>query len=101
MKPIEVNKINENYIKENIYTYNKTSKNPKFKIGELVRISLKTRKIFDKPSGNIKWSEELFKIYSINRSNVITYKIKDLNDEIIDGIFYERELQKTKNSSGV
>ena len=101
MKPIQVNKTNEKYIKENIYTYNKTSKNPKFKIGDLVRISLKTRKIFDKASGNIKWSEELFKIHSINRSNVITYRIKDLNDEIIKGIFYEKELQKTKNTSEV
>ena len=99
MKPIEVNKSNEKYIKENIYTYNTISKNPKFKIGDLVRISLKRRPIFDKPSGNIKWSEELFKIDSINRSNVITYKIKDLNNEIIDGIFYEKELQKSKNTS--
>ena len=101
MAPIEVNKSNEKHIKENINTYNKTSKNPKFKINDLVRISLKRRHIFDKPSSNIKWSEELFKIHSINRSNVITYKIKDLNDEIIDGIFYEKELQKTKNTSEV
>ena len=101
MKPIEENKNNEKYIKENIYTYNKTTKNPKFKIGDLVRISLKRRPIFDKPSSNIKWSEELFEIYSINKSNVITYKIKDMDDEIIEGIFYERELQKTKNSSQV
>ena len=101
MKPIEVNKSNEKYIKENIYAYNKTSKNPKFKINDLVRISLKRRDLFDKPSGNIKWSEELFKIHSINKSNVITYKIKDLNDEIIKGIFYGKELQKTKNISGV
>ena len=101
IKPIEVNKNNEKYIKENIYTYNKTSKNPKFKLGDLVRISLKRRDIFDKPSSNIKWSEELFKIYSINRSNVITYKIKDLNDNIIDGIFYQQELQKTKNTSEI
>ena len=101
MKPIQVNKNNEKYIKENIYTYDKISKNPKFKINDLVRISLKTRKIFDKPSANIKWSEELFKIHSINRSNVITYKIKDLNNEIIEGIFYEKELQKTKNTSEV
>ena len=72
MKPIDVNKNNEKYIKENIYTYNKTSKNPKFKIGDLVRISLKRRNLFDKPSGNIKWTEELFKIHSINKSNVIT-----------------------------
>ena len=101
MKPNQVNKNNEKYIKENIYSYNKTSKIPKFKINDLVRISLKRRPIFDKPSGNIKWSEELFKIHSINKSNVITYKIKDLNDEIIEGIFYERELQKTKNNSEV
>ena len=101
MKPIQVNKNNEKYIKENIYTYNKTSKNPKFKINDLVRISLKRRDLFDKPSANIKWSEELFKIHSINKSNVITYKIKDLNGEIIKGIFYEKELQKSKNISEV
>ena len=101
MKPIEVNKLNEKYIKENIYTYNKTSKISKFKINDLVRVSLKRRPIFDKPSGNIKWSEELFKIYSINKSNVITYKIKDLNNNIIEGIFYEKELQKSKNTSEV
>ena len=101
MKPNQVNKNNEKYIKENIYTYNKTSKNPKFKINDLVRISLKRRDLFDKPSGNIKWSEELFKIHSINKSNVIIYKIKDLNDEIIKGQFYEKELQKTKNNSEV
>ena len=101
MKPIEVDKNNEKYIKEIIYTYDKTDKIPKFKINDLIRISLKRRDIFDKPSGNIKWSEELFKIHSINKSNVITYKIKDLNDNIIEGIFYEKELQKTKNTSEV
>ena len=101
MTPIQVNKNNEKYIKENIYTYDKTIKIPRLKIGDLVRISLKRRPIFDKSSSNIKWTEELFKMYSINRSNVITYRIKDLNDEIIKGIFYERELQKTKNASQV
>ena len=72
----------------------------KFKINYLVCISLKRRELFDKPSGNIKWSEELFKIHSIHKSNVITYQLKDMNDEIIKGIFYEKELQKTKNTSG-
>ena len=95
MKPIDVNKINEKNIKT-IYTYDKTNK---FKINDLVRISLKRRELFDKPSGNIKWSEELFKIYEINKSNVITYKIKDLNDQIIKSIFYEKELQKPRNTS--
>ena len=101
MKPIEVDKNNEKNIKENIYTYDKTTKILRFKIGDLVRISLKRRNVFDKASSNIKWTEEQFKIHSINRSNVITYKIKDLNDEIIKGIFYKRELHKTKNISEV
>ena len=54
MKPIEINKNNEKYIKENTYTYNKAAKFPKFKINDLVRISLKRRDIFDKRSTNIK-----------------------------------------------
>ena len=100
MKPIEVNKSNERHIKQISYTYDKTNKIPKYKINDLVRISLKRRDIFDKPTGNIKWSEELFKIYDINISDVIMYKLKDMNDEIIEGSFYEKELQKTNNTSG-
>ena len=100
MKPIDVNKSNEKYIKNNFYTYNKANKISKFKVNDLVRISLKRRELFDKPTSNIKWSEELFKIHSIHKSNIIAYKIKDLNDEIIKGIFYEKELQKTKNTTG-
>ena len=33
-------------------------------------------------------------------SDVIMYKLKDMNDEIIEGSFYEKELQKTKNTTG-
>ena len=93
-------KLNERYIKQISYTYNKTNKIPKYNINNLVRISLKRRDIFDKPTGNIKWSEELFKIYDINISDVIMYKLKDMNDEIIEGSFYEKELQKFKNTTG-
>ena len=76
------------------------NKKPKFKVNDLVRISLKRRALFDKPSGNIKWSEQLYKIHKINKSNVITYQLKDMNDEIIKGQFYEKELQLTKNIIG-
>ena len=99
MKPIDINKSNEKHIKDTVYNYNITYKILKFKINDLVRISLKRRGLFDKPSGDIKWSEELFKIHSVSKSNVITYQLKDMNDEIIKGIFYEKELQKTKNTS--
>ena len=92
VKPINVNKTNEKYTKKNFYTYDVTNKKPKFKINDIVRISLKRRELFDKSSANIKWSEELFKIYKINKSNVITYQLKDMNNEIIKGQFYEKEL---------
>ena len=65
-----------------------------------MRISLRRRQLFDKPTGNIKWSEELFKIHSINKFNVITYELKDMNNEVIQGVFYEKELQKSKNVTG-
>ena len=100
MKPTDVNKSNEKYIRDTIYNYKITYKIPKFKINDLVRISLKRRELFDKPTGNIRWSEELFKIYKINKSNVITYRLKDMNNENIDGIFYEKEIQKSKNVTG-
>ena len=96
MKPVDVNESNEKHIKNTIYKYDITNKIPKFKINDIVRISLKRRELFDKLSSNIKWSEELFKIHSIDKSNVISYKIKDMNNEIIQGIFYEKELQLSK-----
>ena len=100
MKPKNVNKLNEKHIKNTVYNYDITNKKPKFKVNDLVRISLKRRTLFDKPTGNIKWSEQLYKIYKINKSNVITYQLKDMNDEIIKGQFYEKELQLTKNTTG-
>ena len=100
MKPKNVNRLNEKHIKNTVYNYDITNKKPKFKINDLVRISLKRRTLFDKPTGNIKWSEQLYKIYKINKSNVITYQLKDMNDEIIKGQFYEKELQLTKNIIG-
>ena len=74
-KPIHVNKSKEKYIKMT-YTHDVTNKIPKFKINDLVRISLKRRELFDKPSGNIKWSGEVFKIPSIYKSNRVKKKTK-------------------------
>ena len=100
IKPKNVNKLNEKHIKNTVYNYDITNKKPKYEIDDLVRISLKRRTLFNKPSGNIKWSEQLFKIYIINKSNIITYQLKDMDDEIIRGQFYEKEIQLTKNTIG-
>ena len=44
------------------------------------------------------WSEEIFIINKIQYTNPITYKLKDLNDEDIQGSFYEPELLNAKQS---
>ena len=66
------------------------NKDPKFKVGDHVRIS-KYKNIFAK--GYMpNWPEEVFVI-----KNTVpwTYVINDLNGEEITGTFYEKELQKT------
>ena len=68
---------------------------PKFKIGDKVRISKYKRNVFDK-GYTPNWTEEVFTIDKIQYTNPITYKIKDLNDETIEGSFYELALLKAK-----
>ena len=40
------------------------------------------------------WTEEVFAVSKIQRTNPVTYKITDYNGEEIQGTFYEQELQK-------
>ena len=94
MTPIEGSKkINEKKIK-NIYNFEKTKKLGKFKIGDKVRLSLE-KNIFEK-GYETNWTQEIFVIYDIKYSNVPYYYLKDLNNEKLQGTFYEQELQKTK-----
>ena len=72
---------------------NQIKKNPKFKIGDHVRIS-KYKNIFAKVYAP-NWSEEVFVINKINNTVPWTYSISDLNGEEITGSFYEKELQGT------
>ena len=80
VKPIDVKDNTYINIDEEV-----NDKNPKFKVGDHVKIS-KYKNIFAKcyiPN----WSEEIFVIENL--------KICDLNGEQIIGTFYEKELQKT------
>ena len=68
-------------------------KDPKFKVGDHVRIS-KYKNIFAK--GYMpNWSEEVFIINKIKNTVPWTYIINDFDGEEIIGTFYEKELQKT------
>ena len=88
MKPVDV--------KDNTYIdFEKevNDKNPKFKVGDRVRIS-KYKNIFAK--GYMpNWSEQIFVIKKIKNTVPWTYVNNDLNGEEIISTFYEKELQKT------
>ena len=71
------------------------SSKPKFKVGDKVRISKYKRKVFDK-GYTPNWTEEIFLIDKIQSTNPVTYRLKDLNNEEIQGSFYEPELLKAK-----
>ena len=91
MKPVDV--------KDNTYIDFKkeiNDKNPKFKVGDHVRIS-KYKNIFAKGYAP-NWSEEIFVIKKVKNTVPWTYVINDLNGEEIIGTFYENELQKTKQN---
>ena len=88
MKPIDVK--NNTYINTDKET---NDKDPKFKVGDHVRIS-KNKNIFAK-GYNPNWSEEVFVIKKVKNTVPWTYVINDLNGEEIMGTFYGKELQKT------
>ena len=84
-----------NAISDSYAEYNKDSneKDPRFKVGDNVRIS-KYENIF--ATGYTQnWSEEAFFVSNIKNTVLWTYVISDLNGEPITGSFYEKELQKT------
>ena len=91
MKPVDV--------KDNTYIdFEKevNDKNPKFKVGDRVRIS-KCKNIFAK--GYMpNWSEKIFIVNKIKNTVPWTYVINDLNGEEIIGTFYENELQGTRQN---
>ena len=88
MKPIDVT--DDSYAEYN-EDFNK--KDPKFKVGDHVRIS-KHKNIFAKACAP-NWSKEVFIVRGIKNTVPCTYIVSDLNDEEITGSFYEKELQKT------
>ena len=88
MKPVDV--------KDNTYIDFKkevNDKDPKFKVGDHVRIS-KYKNIFAKGYMS-NWSEEFFVVSKIKNTVPGTYVINDLNGEEIIGTSNEKELQRT------
>ena len=88
MKPIDV--ISDSYAE---YNEDTNEKDPKFKVGDHVRIS-KYKNIFAK-GYNQNWSEEVLITTKIKDTVPWTYAICDLNGEPITGSFFGKQLKKT------
>ena len=75
------------------YSEETNKKDPKFKVGENIKIS-KYKNIFAKGYTPNR-SEEVFIINKIQNTVPWTYLVNDLNGEKTKSSFYEKELQKT------
>ena len=76
------------------YAFNFKKIKPKLKVGDYVRNADK-RNIFSKGYTS-NWNRELFKVNEVLNTQPPTYKIEDINGEIIEGKYYEQELLKSK-----
>ena len=96
MKPIDL-KSNTYIDSMELHSEKKVNdKDPKFRVGDHVRIS-KYKNIFaNEYTPNC--SEEIIVITKIKNTVPWTYVIHDLNGEEIIGTFYGKELQKTKSA---
>ena len=76
------------------YYVKSTKIEPKFKAGDYVRNAEK-RNFFSKGYTSI-WNRELFKLNEVLKTQPPTYKMEDINGEIIEGKNYEQELLKSE-----
>jgi hypothetical protein len=98
-RPVDVNP--ENILEVWRYVKQKRLKSEKKKkekkqdalcVNMFVRVSKRKNDVGDKmylPN----WSDEIFKIYKVIPHKIPVYKLKDLENEVIEGIFYAHELQ--------
>jgi hypothetical protein len=89
--PDKIKEINSktNFENERILSKQK----PKFNVNDKVRI-FKWKSLFEK-GYSAKWTNEVFVVDKILYTSPITYELKDLNNESIQGKFYSNELQKS------
>ena len=93
MKPKNVVKKIENHLRKTVYeNLNNETVIFKLKVDDTVRIS-KYKNIFAK-GYTPNWTEEVFIVTEIIPRIPAVYRIKDLNNETVEGVFYESELQK-------
>ncbi len=85
---------NNLYLKQYQKIANSDAVKPRFKIGNVVRIS-RVKDTFEKGFVD-NWSKETFKISTVLTTIPITYQIVEMDNTPIEGSYYEKELLKTE-----
>ena len=91
-KPVNFSRVYKSQFKKKALT-RKPLERPILNIGDKVRTTI-LKNIFDKGT-TPNWTEEIFEISKIVPGRPITYRIKDLTGEELEGIFYTEQLQVT------
>ena len=94
MKP---NDVKNNDLLLTVYNYNESRREKrsamKFSVGDYVRIS-KNKGHFEK-GFEANWTVEIFQVAQVQRTDPVTYILKDNDGEEIKGAFYGHELHST------
>ncbi|XP_044019588.1 uncharacterized protein LOC122860011 [Aphidius gifuensis] len=97
MKPVEVVSKNIKILKQTVFeSLTHCHVKIKFKLNQHVRIS-NHKHVFDKEY-KPNWTNEIFTITKINKTSPVMYKLKDYQENPIQGSFYNEELQKVRHS---
>jgi len=97
--PASVNRTNASELRAMLYPRKVTTVKFKYKVGDMVRISY-LRGVFVKGYTGT-FTKELFVVVKCIPRTPPVYILKDLDDEIVKGTFYEHEMVKVLNHDGV
>ncbi len=95
MAPYQVNRKNQEKVWYHLYGKDQLQSTEKirFKVGDRVRITLYNRNF--RRGFRPKWTDEVFVVCEVyKRGSPVRYRVKDEQGEILEGTFYEQELQK-------
>ena len=88
----KVTEANQMEVFSNLYNDQPPKGKVKFKIDQAVRIS-RAMGTFEKISDSFNYTMEIFYIHQILTTKPVTYKIRDHENNVIEGAFYDKELQ--------
>jgi len=92
MVPVEVDDTNEHMVRARLYPLKLKSYKWKYGVGDRVRITMRKSAVQKGYLG--RWSKEIFEIDAHQPTVPVTYRLKDLVDDVIKRKFYESQIQK-------